>query len=74
MAPLIFNPRKKTNAPEKIPMSVGDLTRDCNDAASKMSANNPHRWLLLNCALAMQQMHAHIVRLEQELESHKVVI
>lgn len=45
-------------------LTIADLTHQCNDAASKMGNNNPHKSLLLNCAAAMQQ-------LVQRLEYHE---
>lgn len=48
----------KINYPEKErpKISIGDLMRQCNTAASKMGVQNSHRGLLLNCASAMQQL------------------
>jgi hypothetical protein len=46
------------------PISIGELTRRCNDAASKMGNNNPHKLLLLNCGFALQQLFRRIDELE----------
>lgn len=37
-------------------ISVGDLIRQCQDAAGKMSLSNPNRLLLTNCGYALQQL------------------
>lgn len=37
-------------------VSISDLITQCNDAVQKMSANNPHKILMFNCALALRQL------------------
>jgi hypothetical protein len=54
-------------------LSVGDLTRACNDAAGKMSNLNPHKLLLLNCAYALQQLVRRINELQDQLNPKKVM-
>jgi len=58
----------RTPSPEPPPretISIGELTRQCNAAASKMGVANPHKLLLLNCASAMQQLFHRIDELEK---------
>lgn len=37
-------------------VSISDLINQCNEAASKMSAGNDNRNLIMNCAWAMRQL------------------
>lgn len=37
-------------------ISVSDLIHQCNEAVSKMSANNDHRILIMNCGYVMKQL------------------
>lgn len=41
---------------ERRAVSISDLIHRCNDAAGKMSAENPNKILLLNCASAFKQL------------------
>lgn len=49
---------------EQKTVSITDLIQSCNVAAQKMSANNPNRNLLMNCAYAMRQLVDRLARYE----------
>lgn len=58
---------------EQRKVSVSELIHQCNDAVSKMSADNDHKLLIFNCGYAMRQMLDTIGRLEREAKGFKVV-
>lgn len=47
-------------------MSVTDLIMACNRAIGKMSVGNPHKLLLLNCAMAMRQLVDRLAKYEDQ--------
>lgn len=56
-----------THEPDKPPpgyVSIGELTRRCNEASQRMSLRNPNRALLHQCGFAMQQLVREIDRLK----------
>lgn len=55
------------------PISIGELTHRCNDAAGKMSNTNPHKLLFLNCGYALQQLFHYIEQLEAKAKPGKVM-
>lgn len=63
----------QSQRPKEKVVSVGDLVRMCNEAASKMGVDNDHKVLILNCGYALQQLVARIDQLEQQLNP-KVVM
>lgn len=50
--------------------SVSDIINQCNEAASKMGANNDHRILLFNCAFALKQLVERLYALERPTGVH----
>jgi len=47
-------------------ISISEIIDRCNDATAKMSAKNPHRFLIFLCANALRQLVDRIDKYERE--------